>query len=370
MTDQTQNDSPQRYGAGEYQMLWDCRFCGTEKLLGVTHRHCPNCGAAQDPEWRYFPAEEDVVTLADHAFVGADKMCPACRQPNSAASQFCSECGADLSAAEAVAAVGKRQVTGGHAESDTRRDVVKEQFEAEMERIAAEERAQPVFLGLTRRHLTILGVLAAVALIIGGAIWFFTRTEQIEGEVTELTWARIVEVEDYQPREREAWWDEVSDDGYDRRCEERTRRTEQVEVDTEEVCEDVDRGDGSFERVCRDEPVYDEVDIQEDWCTYTIDAWEHNADLDVVASGEGTDDPAPYWPEYEPPAVDGDGEYGQQRERGQREAYTVVLRVDGEKQSCTFDDQDTWAQYDVGMAVAIEQRTVGDVDCDTLKPAE
>ena len=52
-----------RHGAGTYQMLWDCKFCGTQKLLGVTHRHCPNCGAAQDPERRYFPAEADMVAL-------------------------------------------------------------------------------------------------------------------------------------------------------------------------------------------------------------------------------------------------------------------------------------------------------------------
>src|SRR5688572_28230933 len=51
-------NSPPANTSGEqvFQMLWDCRFCGTSKLLGLDHRHCPNCGAAQDPEWRYFPA--------------------------------------------------------------------------------------------------------------------------------------------------------------------------------------------------------------------------------------------------------------------------------------------------------------------------
>ena len=32
-----------------YEMMWDCPYCGTKHLLGLTHRHCPNCGAARSP---------------------------------------------------------------------------------------------------------------------------------------------------------------------------------------------------------------------------------------------------------------------------------------------------------------------------------
>ena len=46
-------------------MLWDCESCGTKKLLGVAHRHCPNCGAVQDEERRYFPAMDEAVGTAD-----------------------------------------------------------------------------------------------------------------------------------------------------------------------------------------------------------------------------------------------------------------------------------------------------------------
>ena len=27
-----------------FEMLWDCSYCSAKKLLGLTHRHCPNCG--------------------------------------------------------------------------------------------------------------------------------------------------------------------------------------------------------------------------------------------------------------------------------------------------------------------------------------
>ena len=63
-----------------YEMLWNCGACGSEKLLGVTHRHCPNCGAAQEASRRYFPSDEEKVAVADHRYTGVDHQCAgACR---------------------------------------------------------------------------------------------------------------------------------------------------------------------------------------------------------------------------------------------------------------------------------------------------
>jgi hypothetical protein len=47
--------------AGTFQMLWDCKYCSTKKLLGVTHKFCPSCGAAQDANARYFPSDEEAM---------------------------------------------------------------------------------------------------------------------------------------------------------------------------------------------------------------------------------------------------------------------------------------------------------------------
>ena len=52
---------------GVYEMFWDCAFCGTTALLGVTNRHCPNCGAPQDETRRYFPPPGKEV-VANTAF--------------------------------------------------------------------------------------------------------------------------------------------------------------------------------------------------------------------------------------------------------------------------------------------------------------
>src|SRR5512145_489644 len=129
MPEKQEGSAVKKRGAGDYEMLWDCRFCGTKQLLGVTHRHCPNCGAAQDPAWRYFPAEKDMVPIEKMPYVGVDKICLACKQPNSSNSTYCSECGADLATGQVVQTQGSRELGMGIAETDTRRDVVKDKFD-------------------------------------------------------------------------------------------------------------------------------------------------------------------------------------------------------------------------------------------------
>ena len=57
-----------------YEMLWDCGQCGTKGLLGLTHRHCPSCGAAQDPTRRYYPEAGAEVAADAHPYQGKDKL--------------------------------------------------------------------------------------------------------------------------------------------------------------------------------------------------------------------------------------------------------------------------------------------------------
>ena len=86
-----------------YEMLWDCKYCGQKKLLGLTHRFCAGCGAPQDPAARYFPADHEKVPVHAHPYVGADVACPACRQPMSRAAKCCTSCGGPLDRGAEVA---------------------------------------------------------------------------------------------------------------------------------------------------------------------------------------------------------------------------------------------------------------------------
>ncbi|MCL4239334.1 MAG: hypothetical protein KJ047_13925 [Anaerolineae bacterium] len=367
----SQESSGERRGAGTYQMLWDCKFCGTQKLLGVTHRHCPNCGAAQDPEQRYFPAEEDMVAVEDHPYVGADKICPACQQPNSAASTYCTECGADLASGVVAPTQGVREIGTGRAETDTRRDVVKDKFDAEMVRAGVTKPPGRTFLGLSRNVW--LAIIAAVLLIIccGGAVYALTYRADAEATVSAVSWERTITIESFQAVPDSAWEDDVPGDAYDISCQRKQRDTRQVPDGSHEECADVDQGDGSFRRECRtvqdyrDEPVYD------DWCRFTANRWVYVRDL--KASGAGDDPPA--WPSQTlalstGALTTGPASLGSEREGARREQYAVVIRLkNGKEQTCRFDSEADWTQYRAGLAVSLKLDIVGNADCATLKPA-
>ncbi len=91
-----------------YEMLWDCKFCGQKKLLGLTHRHCPNCGAQQDANARYFPPDAERVAVQDHRFVGADIVCRYCSAASSRAAHHCGNCGAPLVEGQSVQPLGEQ----------------------------------------------------------------------------------------------------------------------------------------------------------------------------------------------------------------------------------------------------------------------
>lgn len=361
----SQESPGERYGAGTYQMLWDCKFCGTEKLLGMTHRHCPNCGAAQDPEQRYFPAEEDMVALEDHPYVGADKICPACQQPNNAASTYCTECGADLAAGTVAPTQGVRAIGTGRAETDTRRDVVKDKFDAEMARVGVTKSPGRKLLGLGKGTWLAIAIVALLAICCGVIIYAVTYRADAEATVSTVSWERTIAIESFQAVPGSAWEDDVPGDAYAISCQREQRDTRRVPDGSHEECSDVDQGDGSFRRECRtvqdyrDEPVYDHR------CRFTVNRWAHARQ--VTASGTGGDSPA--WPAYT--LALGTGALGRERAGAQQEQYAVVIRLeDGDTHTCRFDNEADWAQYRAGMAVTLKLNITGGADCATLKPAD
>ena len=355
------SEQTRRHGAGDYEMLWDCSFCGTKKLLAVTHRHCPMCGAAQNPAMRYFPAEEDMVALADHEYVGADVICPACQQPNSAANEFCSECGANLETGEVAATQAVRELGRGGAESDTRRDVVKDEFDAEMARIGALPTG-PTFLGLRRREWLIAGGIGALVLIIVGIVFAFTYRTSAQGEVYKLTWERVIEIEEFRQVSGSAWDEQVPADAYSQSCSRRQRGTERVAVGSHEECRDVDRGDGSFRRECRTVTDYEQRPVYDNWCTFLVDRWEESRS--VKASGEGQI-PPPTWPTFT--LASGAGRYGREREGDHHEDYLVHFREDdGDEHDCDMAEAE-WNLYKIGARIEVKVRITGSADCDTLK---
>ncbi len=343
-----------------YEMQWDCQFCGTPKLLGKTHRFCPNCGAPQDPDARYFPKEEDKVAVEDHVFVGKDVICPACGGLNSADAHNCGNCGSPLEAGERA-----RTATDGFTAGAVpvgERDVAQEQFEREMSAAGITTNAAEK----KRRGSNLIGglVMIGVLLVCGGGFWLFSQTQAVVVTAAEHTWEREIRIEQFQAVRDEAWRDQVPSAAYRVSCNERERDTRRVQTGEECRTERRDNGDGTFteRQVC--EPTYRNEPIMDDWCSYTIDRWAY--ERSVTTDGRGVS-PAPEWGRVNLACT---GErLNCEREAGREERYTVTFRGDGERHTCTFPLSE-WQNITPDSRWTLEvRRFATGALCDTLQRA-
>lgn len=353
-----------------YEMLWDCEYCGSKKLLGKSHRHCPECGAAQNPDKRYFPEESEKVAVEDHVFYGADRACPACATPNSAKAKFCCDCGSPLDEAAEVKRIEDPNAppppAPGHRPAPPKKQGM------------STGKKVGLFVGLGLGLLTIVFVLVAI---------FWTKTVAIS--VTGHTWQREVQIEDFNPRAKSEWCDMMPSDAYG------VSRTQEVrsykDVPDGETCTTrrVDNGDGTYSerQECttnyRQEPVYD------DKCHFTVDRWEYARS--ITAQG-GSVAEAPYWPEVQlrqagvapthnkgkrkgrkvaapTIAVGGNAAFGTEREGQRIETYKVhYLGAEQEQYTCDFPELG-WRAIPVSSQWNGEASVItGILDCSTLRP--
>jgi len=346
-----------------YEMLWDCQFCGTEKLLGKTHRFCPNCGSAQDPDARYFPPDDEKVAVEDHQYVGRDVHCPACNSLNSASAEHCGNCGAPLEGAQKASVIEEGTWMGDQQKDDydQSRDVGREARERDLKAAGISEGGEDSDSGGGLRLGLIIGAVVAV-LVVGGFFFLFNQTEEETVVVTGHTWSRTISVETYQRTEDEDWEDNIPAAAYNESCRQRQRDTERVQDG--QTCETVrrDNGDGTFTERQECEPTYREEAVMDTWCEYDIDTWE--ADESITTTGSSTS-PAPEW---------GDTDFqcsgprlGCQREASRDETYTVLFEGDGETYRCSFP-QDEWATFTTGSRWAMEVRQfAGGAVCSSLE---
>ena len=270
---------------GTYQMLWDCQFCGTRKLLGLTHRHCPTCGAVQDPKSRYFPSDAEKIAVEDHVFFGADLVCPACQAPSSARAKHCGNCGSPLEGA-----------TGVQRRADQAPGQVPGQAATPVPAAAQppKKKSRKALVGLGCGCLSLVGVAATV--VIALLSWSRPTTATAVGH----SWSREIEVEAYRTVQESGWCDSKPSSAYDVSKTEKERSTRKVADGEDCTTVRVDNRDGTFseKEQCttryRDEPVYD------DCCEYTVNRWM--TARSVRAAGDDAA-MAPAWPLFTLAAV-------------------------------------------------------------------
>jgi hypothetical protein len=353
-----------------YEMLWDCGSCGTRKLLGKTHRRCPQCGAAQDARKRYFPPEGEEVAVEGHVYVGIDWACGACRTPNSRAAEFCVNCGHPRDGNADVALVTPSGLPTAETPSQDTAPAeadlppspqVPHRFAYAEE--SSENEASPPPPSPPRRWPRIAGgISAALASFFAVAMLW---TENVEVVVTRHDWVREIEIERMAARAESAWCDSMPGDAYGVSRSREQRGTREV-ADGEE-CDNVrrDNGDGTFStsRECRtryrSEPVYD------DRCRYTVNRW--GLERTAKSSGAGLIQERT-WPAFH---VSGGSCMGCEREGQRREKLTVAMRgrEDGARSwTCEIDDR-RWRALGDGQWTRIKVRVItGSAVCDSLQP--
>lgn len=306
---------------GFYEMLWDCEHCESKGLLGKSQRHCPNCGAPQNPDKRYFPKPEEQKRVDGHKFEGSDRHCPACNAPMGAAAHNCAQCGSPLD--------GSKEVKG----------------------VAAPVAAKPP----KKKRWPI--VLAVIAIIIFAIWFFFIRKKAATLAVTGHRWSRVVALEKYGDWPQEAWRNEIPNNASMPTCVKKQRSTKQVEDGEECTTEKVDKKDGTFEQVKKCKPKYKSESVEDDWCTFTVRNWKKVDE--AKANGAGM---TATWPDKVPAA-----DVQAQIDAIRSGARTETLYLDfGKTGSCEVDDA-KWRKYKDGDKVKLEVRArSGAIVCSSL----
>jgi len=350
---------------GTYQMLWDCPSCGTERLLGLDHRHCPTCGSPQDPERRYFPTDDNKIAVEDHEFSGADRSCPACETPNSAKAGFCGSCGCPLDESENVAT--RKEQTSSEAGDFA--DDSADAAEAEHAGDDGPPRTSPpppeesggkggIFAGAA--GMMLLGAII-LCCALGGVFLFWKKDASFT--VDGHSWTRTIEVERLDEVSKSAWKDELPSSAEDVACKKAERSTKQEPDGETCVTKREDNGDGTFSEREECSPTYKSVPVYDQKCSYTVQDWV--ASRTEKETGNGLT-PAPSWPAVK---LKGNGRrLGSEREGKRDETYEVHFKgSDGERHSCSWSESQ-WKSAAEGSSWTGQVGVVsGAIDCGSLK---
>ena len=345
-----------------YEMAWDCPRCDTPGLLGLTHRHCPNCGAPQDPTKRYFPKDEDKVAVGDHPYVGVDKACPHCETPNSAAATFCGNCGSALDEAKGVALRSAQEARSSRDFGADSARAARDDLDAQKKGLVAPAKAKAKGGGRWKILLAgalVLGVAVVVCAGIGLAV-FWKREAALT--VVGHEWARAVPIEQYQSVSDSAWRDQVPADARRVSCVQAERSTKKVEDGQDCRTERVDKGDGSFSEREKCTPKYRSEPVYDDKCSFVADRWRPSR-TERAAGASLTD--VPRWPDV---ALACTGtRIGCERESRREETYTVSFGgEDGQTYGCDVA-QARWSTLPLGSKWKAPVGVLTDsVDCDAL----
>ena len=344
-----------------YEMLWDCTHCGTKKLLGLTHRHCPNCGGEQAANARYFPADAEKVAVQDHVYAGADIQCPFCQNYNGRQAKHCGNCGGPLEGGKDVQRRADQVVGAGVAYAG--------QSVEHAQRELAGQGAPPVpppkkgFSTLTMAGAAIAVVVGALVLCALVAVFW---KKEAAMSVAGHSWKREIKVEHFGPVSESEWCDRMPSGASSVSRHKEVRSHNKVADGQDCKTRKVDNGNGTFTEKQECTTKYKEEPVYDDKCDFKIDKWS-TARTEAATGAAVTDEPR--WPEVK--LGKAGSCIGCEREGEHTEKYTVVFRDQAkEEYRCDFP-QAKWATFKAASKWKGDvRRMTSTLDCDSLAAAK
>jgi len=346
-----------------YEMLWDCKYCGRKKLLGITHRFCAGCGAPQDPSARYFPPDNEKVAVHNHPYVGADVTCPACRQPMSRAATCCTNCGSPLDKGVDVARRADVVIPPPGAAPHGPPFAGAPAPGAASFQGAPQPGGAPATAPKKSSSAWIFALVGGVLFVMVSVLLVavFWKREGVF-EVMGHSWERNLAIERREAVKKSMWCDDVPSDArvLGRRKEQNGTKKE---PDGQECgMRKKDLGNGSYKEVKECKPKYKDVPVMEDKCDIEVLEWRKALTLTEKGSSLAE---TPRWPQVR---VSGGTCVGCEREGARTERYTVnfIDKKSGRLASCDVPEA-RWSRFKQGSKWkgSVRVMTSG-LDCDAL----
>jgi len=346
---------------------WDCPHCGRKKNRGPD-KFCGGCGAPRGEGVQfYLPDDAREVTEAaelERARAGPDWICPYCEGDNPAPNAFCSGCGAPREGAASRPIVEHRDAPPPPPPQPALTEVSK-------------STAAPRPWGGRLKKGCGIGCLGLLLLF--GLFYFLGRPREATLTVDGFGWERTVQVETLRTVTEEGWESDLPAGARALTRSRQLHHTNRVQIGTERksrtVSEKVqtgtervkvgtrDLGNGYFEDVYEDRPVYEDRSREETWeepvyredpvyafkVRYEIDKWL--PEREEKASGE---DRSPGWP----PARLAENE----REGTHKESYEVRFHDEkGEPRVYRTASEAEWRRFEPGGSYRAEVKPGGEV---------
>ncbi|MBR2705383.1 MAG: hypothetical protein IKE91_07930 [Clostridia bacterium] len=400
--------------------VWDCKYCKTIRILG-RHRECPHCGKPRDSDTRFYMTDKKMYVPEEKAKTisrNPDWLCRFCDCLNPDTSNTCLSCGASRTSenlnyfenqkerdqqkkAEPVSSKEPIPVIEPPRDENPESEPVHNEPEQEPDPpyvppiIEKQEDKQeehiPTFFEISKNivgnvaetvqdiiseSLPIIGVIALIAIIIGGVCWLASsRTKTVT--VDHTYWENTIEIEQMRTVKESDWTLPIGARQTDVKSEiykyepvfdHYEDKTRQVQKERVVGHEDVvvgykDLGNGYFEEVTEQvditevyyetehyqEKVYRDEPVYRDKYYYEIDRWFYSRSL--TASGI---DSEPYEP-------DTSGLKSDERTSTRKSSYTFS-GTDEEGVTETYEaSYSDWTDLKAGDYITIKVSIFGNV---------